>query len=288
MTSVRRRPFDDREACCYHLVSRCVRGALLCGTDEYTQRDFSHRKAWLVDRLATLADCFSVVVLGNAVSRDHFHVVVHYDPKACIWWDDEEVASRWIDVFAPTRGSRPELQTVAARQSLLAEPERVERARRALGSLSEFMRYLKQPISRFANLESQAAGHFFEAGYYAGALLSEQSVRAATKYVDLTPFLPMLDKWLEVCPASALRERGARKQRPALGTLSAAYTLTECSLRCGSTGRCSLLCHSDAQRTASRRQRRSPPPVRLSSPHRRRKTWRPSGSGQAAAVQARC
>ena len=49
--------------------------------------------------------------------------------------------------------------------------------------------------------------HFFEAGYYAGALLSEQSVRAATKYVDLTPFLPMLDKWLEVCPASALRER---------------------------------------------------------------------------------
>ena len=202
-----RRQFDDQQACCYHLASRCVRGALLCGRDEYTQRDYSHRSAWLTDRLATLKDCFAIIVLGHAVSNRHFHVVVYYDPRACIWWDDEEVARRWINVFPPANGRLASLQTVYPRELLLAKPERLERARRSLGSLSEFMRYLKQPISRRANLESRTAGHFFEAGFYAGALLSEQSVRAAMQYVDLAPVLPTLRKWLEVCPGTSLRER---------------------------------------------------------------------------------
>ena len=40
----------------YHVMNRCVRRSWLCGYDEYTQRDYSHRKEWIVNRLKYLAN----------------------------------------------------------------------------------------------------------------------------------------------------------------------------------------------------------------------------------------
>ena len=36
----------------YHCVARCVRRAWLWGVDEYAGKDYSHRKQWVIDRLA--------------------------------------------------------------------------------------------------------------------------------------------------------------------------------------------------------------------------------------------
>ena len=62
MTTPRRLLVDPVNACDYHLVSRCVQGAFLCGRDRRTGRDYSHRKQWLVDRIRLLARCFAVEV----------------------------------------------------------------------------------------------------------------------------------------------------------------------------------------------------------------------------------
>lgn len=80
------------EAGTYHCVARCVRRAFLCGEDALTGRCFDHRKAWLEQRLLTLAETFSLSVLAYAVMSNHLHVVVHVDPARTAGWSDAEVA----------------------------------------------------------------------------------------------------------------------------------------------------------------------------------------------------
>ena len=51
----------------YHVVARCVRRAWLYGYDEYAGRDYSHRKVWILDRLAFLTSMFAIDVAAYAV-----------------------------------------------------------------------------------------------------------------------------------------------------------------------------------------------------------------------------
>jgi hypothetical protein len=44
----------------YHVVARCVRRAWLWGVDEYAGKDYSHRKAWVLERLAQLSSMFAI------------------------------------------------------------------------------------------------------------------------------------------------------------------------------------------------------------------------------------
>ena len=208
MATPRYKLVDDQHACSYHLASRCVRRAWLCGYDSHTGQDYSYRKDWLVDRLTLLARCFAVEIYGYAVMSNHFHVVLHYDPKACESWTAEEVAERWVDAFPPTeRGAVVEERKAEARALLLDDPEQLEHARRTLGSLSAFMKHLKQPIARRANLEDGCEGHFFEQRFYSGALLSEDAMLAAMAYVDLNPVRAGLTRRLAECRDASIGAR---------------------------------------------------------------------------------
>jgi len=44
----------------YHVIARCVRRAWLWGYDEYAGKDYSHRKSWVLERLAQLSSIFAV------------------------------------------------------------------------------------------------------------------------------------------------------------------------------------------------------------------------------------
>ena len=79
------------------------------------------------------------------------------------------MARRWVDAFPPTeKGKVVEERKPEARELLLGDPERLFRARRTLGSLSGFMKHLKQPIARRANEESGTKGHFHEQRFHSG------------------------------------------------------------------------------------------------------------------------
>ena len=224
MAIPRHKLVDEENACCYHLASRCARRSWLLGRDPLTGRDYSYRKSWLVDRMKALAPSFAVEIYGFAVMNNHFHLVLHYDPKACESWSDEEVARRWVEAFPPVEhGKVVEERKAEKQEMLLGDPDRLARLRRTLGSLSAFMKHLKQPIARRANLEDECGGHFFEHRFYSGALLTEEALVAAMVYVDLNPVranqVRSLMKCRDTSAAERLRENDAAALEEYVGPL---------------------------------------------------------------------
>ncbi len=169
----------------YHCISRCVRRAYLCGEDAVTGRSFEHRRAWLEERILALGALFAVAVHAYAVMSNHFHLVVEVDPGTAKRWSDREVARRWLALCAPGEADDGTLD--ARIDALAAREERIAVLRERLGSLSWFMRYLKEPIARRANAEDGCTGRFGEGRYRAQALLDEAALLAPMVYVDLNP-----------------------------------------------------------------------------------------------------
>jgi REP element-mobilizing transposase RayT len=64
-----------------HCVQRVVRRAFLCGVDPLSGNCNDHRRAWIRDRLESLAGLFGVEVATFAVMSNHFHVILHNRPR---------------------------------------------------------------------------------------------------------------------------------------------------------------------------------------------------------------
>jgi hypothetical protein len=137
----------------YHVISRCVRRAFLCGEDRATGRNFEHRRGWIVERMEQLAGVFAVDVAAYAVMANHFHQVVRVDAERAQAWSDDEVLRRWTKLY-----TGPELVQQYLRDGdagmVDAQIEVVQgwaatyRAR--LGDLSWYMRVSNESISRMA------------------------------------------------------------------------------------------------------------------------------------------
>ena len=93
----------------YHLISRCVRRAFLCGEDELTGQTYEHRRQWIEDRIIELADVFAIEVYAYAVMHNHYHLVVYSNPLAPQKWSNIEVAERWLKAF-PGKLDKPEFK----------------------------------------------------------------------------------------------------------------------------------------------------------------------------------
>jgi len=83
----------------YHCISRCVRRAFLCGVDTSTNKDYSHRKQWIAERLALLANTFAIEPCAYAILSNHFHGVLKINATVAQAWSEEEVIRRWQQLF---------------------------------------------------------------------------------------------------------------------------------------------------------------------------------------------
>ena len=159
----------------YHVMNRCVRRSRLCGFDKSTNTDYSHRKAWIVDRLKYLTDVFAIKICAYAILSNHYHVVLHVDDKEAAIWTDAEVARRWACIFKQDAEKYQHLQS------------KINLWRERLTSISWFMRCLNEKIARAANEEDDCGGRFWEGRFKSQALLDEAALLSAMVYVDLNP-----------------------------------------------------------------------------------------------------
>ncbi|MBU2552133.1 MAG: hypothetical protein KKB20_27230 [Proteobacteria bacterium] len=173
----------------YHCVSRCVRQAFLCGLDSRTGRSFEHRKSWVQARLKEITAAFGIEVITYAVMSNHLHVVLRTRPDWVEDWSAKETAERWLTLFPMERGEngRPRAPSHMAIEALAGQPERLGRIRSRLGSVSWFMRCLKEYVARKANREDGCKGRFWEGRFHCQALLDDSALLACMAYVDLNP-----------------------------------------------------------------------------------------------------
>jgi REP element-mobilizing transposase RayT len=171
----------------YHVISRCVRRAWLWGFDTYAQRDYSHRKAWVLKRLALLTSIFSIDACAYAVMSNHYHLVLYIDRKRARGWSEAEVIERWSQLFhVPVfvkrwqAGEANEAEVAAAQQA-------VARWRERLIDVSWFMRCMNEHLARRANAEDECTGRFWQGRFHSQALLDEAGLLTAMAYVDLNP-----------------------------------------------------------------------------------------------------
>ena len=171
----------------YHCISRCVRRGFLCGTDS-DGRDFSHRRGWIEQLLIEQAKVFCIDVAAYAIMSNHFHVVLYVDQAEAKALSDDEVLSRWHQLYQGNYVSQKHNkgETLSGGQRLYLQ-QCVKEWRSRLMNISWFMRRLNETVARLANVEDECTGHFWESRYKSQALLDEKALAACLAYVDLNP-----------------------------------------------------------------------------------------------------
>ncbi|MBZ6072824.1 transposase [Aeromonas schubertii] len=99
MTIARSRQISLQDTPYYHVVSRCVRRAFLCGEDAHSGQSYEHRRQWVVDRLGQLSQLFAIGICAYAVMSNHYHLVLKVDAEQAQGWSEREVAERWAGLF---------------------------------------------------------------------------------------------------------------------------------------------------------------------------------------------
>ncbi len=188
MTASRRSLISLDSTPYYHCIARCVRRAFLCGEDQYSGRNFNHRKQWLVDHLALQASVFAIDICAYAIMSNHYHVVLAVDRRRLATWSDDEVIERWTRLFKGPlliQQYRAGERLTATQMTTIHDIADVWRER--LASISWFMRCLNERVARQANAEDNCRGRFWEGRFKSIALLDEAALLSCMAYVDLNP-----------------------------------------------------------------------------------------------------
>ena len=192
----------------YHVISRCVRRAFLCGEDKQTGQCFNHRKQWVVDKIKQLSKIFSVDICAYAVMSNHYHLVVCIDKNRALAWSDEEVVVRWYQLYTGHSFVDQWLKgEVLSKSQQHVVKQLINEWRIRLYDIGWYMRNINEHIARQANQEDQCKGRFWEGRYKSQALLDDAALLGCMAYVDLNPIRAALCKTPEDSDFTSIQER---------------------------------------------------------------------------------
>ncbi|MCF6287797.1 MAG: transposase [Proteobacteria bacterium] len=211
MTLPRKQLISIEDTPYYHIVTRCVRRAFLCGTDKYSGKCFEHRRQLIVDRIKQLAEVFNIDICAYAVMSNHYHLVLKVNSTE--HWDEKRVLMHWSTIS----GIIPLCQRFLTGEHLSkAELNMVylktDDYRKRLMCISDFMQLLNQHIARQANIEDKVTGHFWQARFKSQALLDEKALLTCMAYVDLNPIRAAMAQTPENSDYTSIQERIKNKK----------------------------------------------------------------------------
>lgn len=206
MTVARNQQICVEETPYYHVVSRCVRRAFLCGEDKFTGKSFEHRRGWLIDRIKQVTSVFAIDVCSYAIMSNHFHIVLKVGSTN--EWNDTQVLMTWCSLYSlPVlcdRYLKGEIETEAELRRVM---EYVTEYRTRLASVSWYMKAINEYVARMANEEDKCTGHFWESRFKSQALLDERALLTCMAYVDLNPIRAAISKDLKSSEYTSIKER---------------------------------------------------------------------------------
>ena len=179
---MRREIVDEDHIGVYHCIARWFEERSSAARTPTQERDYGHRKVWIVDRLRQLAGFFGIEVCDYAIMSNHLHLVLRNRPDLVQHWTDGEVALRWLRLF-PRRSEltgvwdEPNDHDLAM---VMADADRLVTLRARLASISWFMRCLSEWVARAANREEGCGGRFWAGRFKSQPLLDEAAVLACS------------------------------------------------------------------------------------------------------------
>ncbi len=208
MTIARSRQISLQDTPYYHVVSRCVRRAFLCGEDTHSGQSYEHRRQWVVDKLGQLSRLFAISVCAYAVMSNHYHLVLKVEQDTASSWSERDVAERWAALFQwPLLVRRWYQGESLIEPELMVVQQLIEEWRERLYSISWFVRLLNETLARQANREDGCKGHFWEGRFKSQALLTESALLACMAYVDLNPIRAGLADRPEQSDYTSIKQR---------------------------------------------------------------------------------
>jgi REP element-mobilizing transposase RayT len=164
MTLARKQLISIEDTPYYHIVTRCVRRAFLCGKDKFSGNCYEHRKKLIIDRIKQLANVFNIDVCAYAIMSNHYHLVLKVNCTK--HWDEKRVLMHWSSICTVIplcqRFLNGEYLSKAQLDMVYLQTDEY---RKRLMSISHFMQQLNQYIARQANIEDKVTGSFWESRF---------------------------------------------------------------------------------------------------------------------------
>ena len=208
MTRARKSIIDLEATPYYHVISRCVRRAYLCGEDEVSGKNFEYRRQWIEDRIKFLASVFAIDICAFAIMQNHYHIVLKVQTHQAKAWTELEVIERWRNLYNADSVLVDLYLNDDATGAQISEAQNIISGWRTnLTSISWFMKNTNQYIACMANKEDGSTGHFWQSRFKSQALLDEAAILSCMAYVDLNPIRAGIATNLEDSDFTSIQER---------------------------------------------------------------------------------
>ena len=176
----------------YHVITRCTRQLHLLAGDEASP---TGRKDFLLNQLERVATFTAVGVAGFSVMDNHLHLLLKVDTEAARTWSSREVVRRWLGLHPPRDGYRNRVEVEDAHVDAVletADDADLASLREKLGSISQFMKELKQAVTEKFNRLDETVGSVWAGRFKAKRVTDEAQLLTTLAYIDLNPFAAKL------------------------------------------------------------------------------------------------